>query len=66
MLRPKNLAVTMLKQIKDLQHDLVANFLAGQQRGGVDGHGVLLVSLDLHCCVAAAKVVTDRRVVCCV
>ena len=64
VLRPKDLTVTMLKQIKDLQHDLVANFLAGQQTGGVNGHDVLLVHLDLHCGIAAAKIVTDRRVVC--
>ncbi len=40
MLLTESLAMTMLKEIKDLKHDLVANFLAGKQLGGVDGHGV--------------------------
>lgn len=40
MLLFKSLAVTILKQIKDLEHDLVANLFAREQLGGVDGHGV--------------------------
>jgi|APFre7841882793_1041355.scaffolds.fasta_scaffold07678_4 hypothetical protein len=32
--------MTMLKEIKDLEHDLVANLFAREQLGGVDGHGV--------------------------
>jgi hypothetical protein len=40
VLLTESLAMTMLQEIKDLKHDLVANFLAGKQLGGVDGHGV--------------------------
>jgi hypothetical protein len=32
--------MTMLKEIKNLEHDLVANLFARKQLGGVDGHGV--------------------------
>jgi len=40
VLRSESLAMTMLKEIKDLKHDLVANLFAREQLGGVDGHGV--------------------------
>jgi hypothetical protein len=40
MLLPESLAMTMLKEIKDLKHDLVANLFAREQLGGIDGHGV--------------------------
>jgi len=50
----KYLATAILKQVEDLEHDVVASFLPS---GGV-GHGVTPVSLDLHCGIADAKTVT--------
>jgi hypothetical protein len=38
MLLPKSLAVTMLKQIKDLKQGLIANLFTGKKHGGVDSH----------------------------
>jgi hypothetical protein len=40
VLLTESLAMTMLKEIKDLKHDLVANLFTREQLGGVDGHGV--------------------------
>lgn len=47
MLLLKSLAMTMLQEIKDLKHDLIANLFAREQLGGVDGHGVTPGELGL-------------------
>ena len=51
MLLPQSLAVTMLKQIKDLEQSLIANLFTGKKHGGVNSHvGSCVGTLGLTSC----------------
>ena len=51
MLLFESLAMTMLKQIKDLEQGLVANLFTGKKHGGVDSHvGSCVGTLGLTSC----------------